>query len=183
MDDKRRVRLSKFLSKHLRHQPERIGLTLDAAGWTGVDDLLRSCAEANVAMTRRELEEVVATNDKQRFAFDESGTRIRASQGHSIEVELGYEPQSPPETLFHGTVAGAWEVIRREGLKPMNRHQVHLSPDVETARRVGARRGRPLILRVAAREMHEEGQQFFQSENGVWLVDHVPPRFLSEISA
>lgn len=176
MDERRTVKVSKYLSKHLRHQPERIGLTLDEAGWVEIDTLIAACAAHGFRFDREELDHVVVTNDKRRFAID--GTRIRASQGHSIEVDLGLPPATPPPYLFHGTVVRNLDAIRAEGLRPMDRHAVHLSADRETATRVGARRGRPVVLSVDAGGMHKDGQVFRVSENGVWLTDAVPVRYL-----
>ncbi|MDN3247364.1 putative RNA 2'-phosphotransferase [Streptomyces sp. DSM 42143] len=176
MDDRRTVKVSKYLSKHLRHQPERLGLTPDEAGWVEIDTLITAAAAHGFRFTREELDHVVATNDKQRFAVE--GTRIRASQGHSIEVDLGLPPATPPPYLYHGTVARYLDAIRTEGLRPMNRHDVHLSSDRETATRVGARRGRPVVLSVDAAAMHHDGHVFHVSANGVWLTKAVPPRYL-----
>ncbi|MFE9055483.1 RNA 2'-phosphotransferase [Streptomyces mutabilis] len=176
MDDRRTVKVSKYLSKHLRHQPERLGLTPDEAGWVEIDTLITAAAAHGFRFTREELDHVVATNDKQRFAVE--GTRIRASQGHSIEVDLGLPPATPPPYLHHGTVARHLDAIRTEGLRPMNRHDVHLSPDRGTATRVGARRGRPVVLSVDAAAMHHDGHVFHVSANGVWLTKAVPPRYL-----
>jgi putative RNA 2'-phosphotransferase len=176
MDDRRTVQVSKYLSKHLRHQPDRIGLTLDEAGWVEIDTLIAAAAAHGFRFTRQELDHVVATNDKRRFAVE--GSRIRASQGHSIDVELGLPAADPPAYLYHGTVAAALDAIRAEGLRPMNRHDVHLSPDRETATRVGARRGRPVVLSVDAAAMHRDGHVFHVSANGVWLTKAVPPRYL-----
>ncbi|MGC7099859.1 RNA 2'-phosphotransferase [Amycolatopsis lurida] len=173
MDQRQVVRLSKQLSKHLRHDPAAAGLVLDDAGWADVDAVLDA-----LGMTREQLAEVVSRNDKRRFSFDGSGTRVRANQGHSVAVELGLPVADPPEFLYHGTVAAALPSIRAEGLRPMRRHAVHLSPDEETARRVGARRGAPVILRVAAGRMAEAGHSFQLSANGVWLTDAVPPEYL-----
>ncbi|WP_326666906.1 RNA 2'-phosphotransferase [Streptomyces canus] len=175
-DERRTVKVSKYLSKHLRHQPERIGLTLDEAGWVEIDALIAAATEHGFRFTRDELDHVVAANDKQRFAID--GTRIRASQGHSIDVDLGLPPATPLAYLYHGTVARYLDAIRAEGLRPMNRHDVHLSPDRETATRVGARRGRPVVLSVDAEAMHRDGHVFHVSANGVWLTQSVPPRYL-----
>jgi putative RNA 2'-phosphotransferase len=172
------VRASKFLSRHLRHRPERLGLTLAPGGWVGVDRLLRACAAAGVPLTREELDTVVRENDKQRFSFDPTGTRIRANQGHSVAVDLGLRPVAPPATLYHGTGRAAVPAILREGLHKMRRHHVHLSADAETARRVGARHGPPAIVAVDAAAMAAAGIPFYRSENGVWLVDAVPPRYL-----
>ncbi|MGC5034497.1 RNA 2'-phosphotransferase [Streptomyces sp. DT190] len=176
MDERRTVKVSKYLSKHLRHQPERIGLTLDAAGWVEIDTLIAAAAAHGFRFTRDELDHVVAANDKRRFAVD--GTRIRASQGHSVEVDLGLPSASPPARLYHGTVARHLDAIRAEGLRPMSRHAVHLSPDRDTATRVGARRGRPVVLTVDADAMHRDGHVFHVSANGVWLTQAVPPRYL-----
>jgi putative RNA 2'-phosphotransferase len=176
MQQERSVKVSKYLSKHLRHQPERIGLTLDEGGWAEIDTLIAAAAAHGFRFTREELDHVVATNDKRRFAVE--GTRIRASQGHSVDVDLQLPSAIPPPYLYHGTVARQLEAIRAEGLRPMNRHAVHLSPDRETATRVGARRGRPVVLPVDAAAMHRDGHVFQVSANGVWLTRHVPSRYL-----
>ena len=179
MEDKQLVRLSKYLSKHLRHTPEALGLTLEPGGWVAVDTLLEACDRRNFRITREELEEVVARNNKQRFSFDPTRTRIRANQGHSIEVDLQLEPVEPPAVLYHGTASHNVEAIRREGLKRMSRHHVHLSGDMSTALAVGARHGKPVVLQVDAIAMHQAGHVFYRSANGVWLVDHVPPEYVS----
>lgn len=173
------VRTSKRLSYVLRHHPESIGIGLDAAGWVAVDDLLAALAAHGLRLTRAELDEVVAGNDKRRFAVDATGTRIRASQGHSVAVDLGYEAAVPPAELFHGTVDRFLPAILAEGLRPGRRHAVHLSPDVATARTVGGRRGRPVVLRVDAAGLAGDGARFTRSANGVWLVAAVPPRHLT----
>lgn len=167
------IRLSKRMSKALRHQPDRVGLVLDAQGWVGTQALLDA-----LEIRREDLEEVVRRNDKQRFTID--GDRIRANQGHSIEVDLALPATAPPAELFHGTVRQYLDDIMRDGLRPMSRHDVHLSPDRETARRVGARRGRPLILVVDAGRMHADGHEFRVSANGVWLTRHVPADYLRQ---
>ncbi|MFF4015602.1 RNA 2'-phosphotransferase [Streptomyces sp. NPDC001843] len=176
MDERRTMKVSKYLSKHLRHQPERIGLALDEGGWVEIDTLIAAAATHGFRFTREELDHVVAVNDKKRFAVE--GTRIRASQGHSIDVDLGLPPVTPPAYLYHGTVARNLDAIRAEGLRPMNRHDVHLSADRETAERVGARRGRPVVLPVDAAAMHHDGHVFHVSANGVWLTKAVPPQYL-----
>ncbi|MEU0964325.1 RNA 2'-phosphotransferase [Streptomyces sp. NPDC005917] len=175
-DERRTVKVSKYLSRHLRHQPERIGLTLDEAGWVEIDTLLAAAAAHGFPVTREELDHVVAANDKQRFAIE--GARIRASQGHSVDIELGLPPATPPPYLYHGTVARHLDAIRTGGLRPMSRHDVHLSADRETATRVGARRGRPIVLSVDAGAMHRAGHVFHVSANGVWLTKAVPPEYL-----
>jgi putative RNA 2'-phosphotransferase len=169
------VRTSRKLALYLRHAPEKIGLTLDAGGWADVGEIL-----AKLHLTRAELDEIVATNDKQRFAFNDDGSRIRASQGHSIPVELELPRQTPPAVLYHGTVARFLDAITREGLRPMARRHVHLSATVDTALKVGARRGKPVILTVDAAAMDADGAPFWLSANGVWLTDHVPPRYIAQ---
>lgn len=176
MDERRLVKISKYLAKHLRHRPERIGLTLDPGGWADVGELLAAASRHGFALTRDEIEHVVAANDKKRYELD--GNRIRAVQGHSVPVELDLPVVSPPELLYHGTVSRFLESILRDGLMPMERHAVHLSPDRETARRVGARRGEPVILVVEAARMAADGHEFRVSANGVWLVGAVPPEYL-----
>ncbi len=176
VDEQRMVRISKYLAKHLRHQPERIGITLDAHGWVEVEVLLTAAAAHGFPVSRAELEQVVADNDKRRYVIE--GDRIRASQGHSVTVDLDLPVAEPPAFLYHGTVARNLAAIGAEGLRPMNRHHVHLSPDRETATRVGARRGRPVVLVVDAAAMRAAGHEFRLSANGVWLTDHVPPSFL-----
>lgn len=180
MDDKRLVKTSKFLSKHLRHAPEAIGLQLAPGGWVAVEALLKACAARGFGISHADLDEVVARNDKQRFAFDETGTRIRANQGHSTEVDLQLTPTEPPGTLYHGTAAPTVETIKSAGLKKMRRHHVHLSADAETARKVGARHGKPVVLEVDTRAIRAAGLDFYRSENGVWLVDEVPPQYLRQ---
>ncbi|MGW7413226.1 RNA 2'-phosphotransferase [Streptomyces sp. NPDC054863] len=183
MNEHRIIKVSKYLSKHLRHQPERIGLTLDAHGWVEVETLIRAATEHGFHLTRAELDHVVATNDKQRFAVRNDDplrpALIRASQGHTVAgIDLALPPSEPPAFLFHGTHPRAVSAIRTEGLRPMDRHDVHLSPDRETATRVGARRGRPVVLSVDSGAMHRAGHVFRISANGVWLTAHVPVEFL-----
>jgi len=168
---------SKRLSYILRHRPDSVGLQLDHQGWASVEELLE-CLKGR--LTREELEEIVRTNNKQRFAFNEDCSKIRANQGHSIKVDLAYEPQVPPDVLYHGTVNKAASSIKATGLKKMNRHHVHLSVDVETALDVGSRRGKPVLFCVDAKKMHEDGYKFFKSENNVWLTDSVPVDYLKE---
>ena len=173
------VKDSKFLAGVLRHNPGKIGIELDAAGWVDIDVLLAALARRGRRIGRTRLDYVVAHNNKKRFEYDASGTRIRASQGHSVPVDLGYEACVPPETLYHGTATRSLDSIFHEGLKPGSRHHVHLSVDIETAAKVGARHGKPAVLVVAAGRMHEDGREFFRSTNGVWLTEHVAPEYLS----
>ncbi|HEX2211213.1 MAG TPA: RNA 2'-phosphotransferase [Longimicrobium sp.] len=172
------VKTSRFLSKVLRHAPESVGLRLDEGGWVDVDDLLAAARGAGVRMDRETLERVVAENDKQRFAFSADGARIRASQGHSVTVELGLSAVEPPEVLFHGTADRHLDSIRQQGLLPGRRTHVHLSPDEATAVNVGRRHGRPVVLRIQSGEMHRAGHAFFRSDNGVWLTNAVPPNHI-----
>jgi putative RNA 2'-phosphotransferase len=173
------IRVSKFLSLVLRHEPAKAGLALDSAGWVDVDAVLRGCASAGVPLTRAELETIVAESDKQRFAFNDDRTRIRANQGHSVEVELAYAPMPPPDVLYHGTADRFLGSIQAQGLVKAQRHHVHLSADRAVALSVGGRHGRPVVLVVAAGAMHCAGLAFFHSANGVWLTEHVPAKYLS----
>jgi len=172
------VQQSKFLSLVLRHRPDVAGLTLDEGGWCSVDALLAGCAAAGHALSRHELEAIVRSSDKQRFAISPDGTRIRANQGHSVEVDLGYAAAAPPDLLYHGTAEKNLAAIRESGLLKGKRHHVHLSPDPETAIKVGSRHGKPVVLKIAAGRMAAEEYTFYLSTNGVWLTDHVPARFL-----
>jgi putative RNA 2'-phosphotransferase len=178
MTDNQVKHISKFLSLILRHSPETIRLRLDANGWADVDELLSQAAKHRQHISFEELEHVVATNDKQRFAFNEDYSKIRANQGHSINVSLDLPVQEPPEFLYHGTVAKYLEAIRKEGLQKMSRQHLHLSKDKQTAEKVGSRRGIPVILVVNSGRMHRDGHAFYVSANGVWLTDQVPPQYI-----
>ncbi len=173
-----RQRLSKFLSLVLRHEPEKIDITLDESGWTDCRDLIEAAKRHGTCFDHAMLLEVVRTSDKQRFALSNDGRRIRANQGHSVKVDLALETQVPPELLYHGTVERFLDAIRTSGLQKGERHHVHLSADLATASKVGERRGRPIILAVRAAEMSRAGHSFYLSANGVWLTDAVPPEFI-----
>ena len=179
----RSVRISRFLSLVLRHDPGRIGLALDRQGWLDVDRLLAASARSGFAFSLAELREVVAGNAKQRFALDPEGRRIRANQGHSLPVDRGLAPAEPPPVLYHGTSAGAVGRILSEGLWPMGRTHVHLSTDETTAEAVGRRHGRAVVLAVDSRRMHADGHPFLDSANRVWLTATVPPSYLSATSS
>jgi putative RNA 2'-phosphotransferase len=181
MNEKETTRISKFLSLVLRHQPQLIGINLDEQGWVNVDELLKQAHQHGQLITMEVLNHVVETNAKKRFAFSNDKQQIRASQGHSVEVELGYEPQVPPKVLYHGTGSQSVESILKTGLEKRNRQHVHLSADVDTAIKVGSRHGRPVVLNVLAGEMTKSGFVFYLSTNGVWLTDEVPAAFLSMI--
>ena len=167
------VRESKHLSKILRHDPGSVGLTLDASGWVAVEDLLQA-----TGMTLQVLDRIVSENDKKRFEFNDDKTRIRASQGHSVEVDLGYVEKEPPTLLYHGTGQGVLSSIWRQGLLKMARHHVHLSDSVDKAMVVARRRKDSLVLTVKAQAMLGSGFKFYLSTNGVWLTDYVPPSFI-----
>ncbi|OOY18940.1 RNA--NAD 2'-phosphotransferase [Thioclava sp. DLFJ5-1] len=167
---------SKFLARVLRHAPDEIGLSLGEQGWVRVEELLRAMKKAGRPLTRSQLEEIVATNDKSRFTL--RGEMIRAAQGHSVDVDLGLPALEPPETLYHGTASRNLDAIFATGLVSGRRRQVHLSPDPATASRVGERHGKPTVLRVDAGRMHADGYAFYRADNGVWLTDEVPASYL-----
>jgi putative RNA 2'-phosphotransferase len=172
------VKTGKFLSLVLRHKPETIGLILDANGWANVNELIRLANRHGNPLTRPLLERVVAENDKQRFAFSDDGQRIRANQGHSVEIDLDLPASAPPELLYHGTATGFVASIRAAGLHAGNRRHVHLSLDVATATKVGRRHGHPVVLVVRAGQMAAAGHKFFRAANGVWLTDRVPVEYI-----
>ena len=188
-----RIAISRLLSKVLRHEPEMIGIQLDSQGWVSVDGLIRAI-ERTVrtagaskrlrtlpTVTRDVILAVIATSDKKRFSLSPDGKRIRAAQGHSIDVDLGYAAKEPPAVLYHGTAWSNWTSIADEGLTPRTRHAVHLSTDADTATRVGARHGAPMVLVVDAAQMHADGYVFTCSDNGVWLTAAVPPTYLTQL--
>jgi putative RNA 2'-phosphotransferase len=182
MMDNSLIHISKFLSLILRHNPGKIGLTLDANGWADVDELLQKANRTGFRFDRQMLEKVVAENDKKRFAFSPDGTKIRASQGHSIQVDLQLEPATPPAVLYHGTAERFKDSILEKGLLPGNRQHVHFSKDVETAIKVGSRHGKPIVLIVDTRMMKKDGLVFYLSDNGVWLTEKVPVKYLSLVA-
>ena len=172
--------ISKFLSYVLRHRPDRIGLRLDPNGWADVSELLQKAGEGGRAISPDVLREVVFENDKQRFTLDPENNRIRANQGHSVPIDLGLSPIDPPPVLFHGTAGRFLNSIWEKGLVSGSRQHVYLSPDAETAARVGQRHGKPAVLKISASQMASEGHLFYCSENGVWLTETVPSRFIEE---
>lgn len=171
---------SKYISLILRHKPEVIGITLDDHGWADTQELIEGVNRTH-PLTMELLEEIVRTDEKQRYSFNVDKSRIRANQGHSIPIDADLAETEPPETLYHGTGEKSVASIEREGLRPMSRLYVHLSPDTETARSVGSRHGKPVIYIVLAGEMHRSGYRFYRSANGVWLTKEVPVRFLKRI--
>ena len=177
MDKNNLTKLSRFLSFVLRHRPEEIGLSLDENGWADVDELLKAINRDRHTMTLETLQEIVATDDKQRYTFNSDGTKIRASQGHSIKVDLELTAVEPPDVLYHGTASRLLPLIEEKGLEPQNRQYVHLSSDIETAIKVGSRHGKPVVLTIDAKQMQADGHAFYLSENKVWLISHVAPRY------
>lgn len=175
---KKNKNISKFLSYVLRHHPDKLGVTLDRNGWTSVAVLLEKINVEPYTLSMEELEEVVATNNKKRFAFNEDKTMIRANQGHSVDIDLALQPKEPPKYLYHGTVEKFITSIQEKGLIKGMRQHVHLSADKETAINVGSRRGKPIILTIRSGEMHAQDHPFYQSENGVWLTEKVPTEFI-----
>lgn len=178
MHEKELTKFSKFLSLVLRHQPELIGIQLDEQGWTSVDELLQKASHHGTAISHELLREIVETNSKKRFALSEDGKRIRANQGHSVEVALGYDAQIPPEVLYHGTAEKNMVSIRTSGIQKQSRHHVHLSASKETALQVGQRHGKPVVLTIHSGQMHRDGLAFYLSENGVWLTDQVHLQYI-----
>lgn len=180
MNEIENKRISKFLSLILRHQPETIQLKLDENGWADVSELITKSAKGRMHFTFADLEEVVETNNKKRFAFNEDKTRIRASQGHSIDIDLDLKAAQPPDFLYHGTAEANISSILENGIEKRNRQHVHLSADKETATKVGMRHGKPVILTIRTKTMHEDGIIFYLSANGVWLTDFVDPQYINK---
>jgi RNA:NAD 2''-phosphotransferase len=177
MDKNNLTKRSRFLSFILRHRPEEIGLSLDENGWADVDELLKAINRDRRTMTLETLQEIVATDNKQRYAFSNDGTKIRASQGHSINIDLELTAIEPPDVLYHGTAYHLLPSIWEKGLEPQNRQYVHLSSDIETATKVGSRHGKPVVLTIDAKQMQADGHTFYLSENKVWLTHHVAPKY------
>ncbi|WP_299402282.1 RNA 2'-phosphotransferase [Acaryochloris sp. IP29b_bin.148] len=169
--------VSKFLSYVLRHRPDAIGLELDAGGWAAVSELIQCAAQHDRILSEDLIQQVVASNDKQRFRLSPDGQSIRASQGHSLPVNLDLQSLSPPPVLFHGTATRFLTSIMAEGLLPSGRQYVHLSGDFDTAIAVGRRHGHPIVLEIDTQQMQIDGHQFYQSENAVWLTHHVPAKY------
>lgn len=179
MNEQDKKRISKFLSLVLRHQPDYINLKLDANGWADIESLIIKAKTKNIELSLSELKNIVETNDKQRFAFNNDITKIRANQGHSIKtINLQLDAVEPPEILYHGTVAKFLSAIQENGLQKRSRQHVHLSTDIETATKVANRRGKAVILNIKAKAMFKNGYKFYRSENGVWLTNNVPSEFI-----
>ena len=182
INEKQNKRISKFLSLVLRHAPDKIGIELDNAGWTYVEDLLEKMNANGMSISMEILEFVVDTNNKKRFSFDSTHTKIRANQGHSIEIQHGFQAIEPPQYLFHGTSDKSIDNIKESGIKKMQRHHVHLSADESTAINVGGRHGKPIVLTIMSKRMFEAGHIFYRSDNKVWLTDQVPVEFIEGLS-
>lgn len=180
ISEKQTIRISKFLSLVLRHQPATIGIELDQNGWAEIDELLEKSNNHGIQLTREQLNHIVETNIKKRFSFNSTFDKMRASQGHSVEIELGYTSQKPPALLFHGTGEKSVSSILKTGILRQNRQHVHLCADIETAFAVGKRHGRPLVFSVLAQDMYIDKYAFYISDNGVWLTDHVPSKYLKQ---
>lgn len=179
IDERSHTQLSKFLSLILRHKPEIIGISLTEQGWVDTQTLIKKMNEYGKEIDFETLSIVVASNNKKRFGFNEDKSKIRANQGHSLNIDLGYAQKTPPNILYHGTAQKNTDSIFKTGLEKRKRHQVHLSKDIETAYKVGQRHGKPVILKILAKEMHEDGFGFFESENKVWLTDNVPIKYIT----
>jgi putative RNA 2'-phosphotransferase len=177
--NKKLVRTSKFLSLVLRHKPDTIGLSLNENGWVSIQDLIDAANANDHNISREMLDEVVFTNDKQRFSYNHDGQMIRANQGHSVQINLELESIDPPDILYHGTVERFLNSIIASGLQKMKRQHVHLSATIETAKNVGKRRGEPVVLSVNSGAMNRDGHRFFLSQNGVWLTDSVPWKYVT----
>jgi len=180
ISNKQLISTSKFLSLVLRHKPETIGIQLDDNGWTDVKILIEKSNSHGIAIDLETLKHIVETNSKKRFAFNETLDRIRASQGHSVEIELGYTNQKPPEILYHGTGEKSVQSILNMGIEKGSRQHVHLSGDIETAIKVGQRHGKPFVIEVLSEQMYKDGFEFYLSDNGVWLTDNVPTKYLKQ---
>jgi len=178
---KKNTDISKFLSYVLRHKPEAIGLSLDNEGWAIISDLILCSVKEGYTLDNNLLHDIVDSSDKKRFTISDDGLRIRAAQGHSTQqVNIAYTEKKPPDILYHGTASRFISAIREHGLIPLSRQYVHLSPDENTAIQVGQRHGKPVVLKIKALNMYEQGFKFFQADNGVWLTDTVPYRFIQE---
>lgn len=172
-------KLSKFISLILRHKPETIGIELDEHGWANVEDLIHGINKSGNKINMDILEEIVCSDEKQRYSFNEDKTLIRANQGHSISVDVELEEKIPPDVLYHGTADRFLESIKADGLKPMSRLYVHLSNNINTATNVGRRHGKTVVLSIDSKAMYNNGAKFYLSKNGVWLTKFVEPQYIN----
>ena len=174
------VKLGRFLSLVLRHEPGAAGITLDKNGWADVEELLAGVRHTGRQIDMDTLERIVRENNKQRYSFNEDHTKIRANQGHSVQVDVELKETAPPQYLFHGTASRFLPAIQREGIRKMDRQYVHLSSDFQTALSVGRRHGSPVVLTVDASAMARDGVTFYLSENDVWQCEYVSPKYFTE---
>lgn len=179
MIEQEKKRIGKFLSLVLRHEPQKIGIELDEQGWANTKELIEKCKKKRYHFSMDDLIEIVETNDKQRYSFNEKRNKIRANQGHSINIDLALQPISPPDFLYHGTATRSLDSIMELGIIKGSRQYVHLSKDKETATKVGSRHGKPIVLTIMAGQMAKDGILFYQAENGVWLTDYVYVKYIS----
>lgn len=180
MTEQDKKQIGKFISLVLRHAPETIEIGLDEHGWADVQELIEKCAKKNVHFSVNQLEEIVETNDKRRYSFNEYKTKIRANQGHSIDVNLTLSPIEPPKLLYHGTATRFLDSIMEKGIVKGSRQHVHLSKDKETAIKVGSRHGKAQVLTIMSGQMYKDGIKFYCSDNGVWLTDYVDVQYISK---
>lgn len=180
--NKQQTKISKRLSLILRHDPDSVGLNLDESGWAEVKELITALNNKGIDLDEDRLKSIVFNNPKKRFEFDVSGQKIRARQGHSINVDLGYSPSQPPDKLYHGTPSKFLESIKNEGLKKQQRHHVHMSEDIPLMIEVARRRGIPRLLEINAKEMSADGYQFYRTDNDVWLCENIPSKYLKEVN-
>jgi putative RNA 2'-phosphotransferase len=178
MEANRHTKTSRFLSFVLRHNPDAVGIALDASGWAEIRELLERASRAGVPLDRETLTLIVDTDRKKRYAMSADGMLVRANYGHSVPVDLGLDPLEPPGRLFHGTAERNLSAIRAGGLQPRRRQFVHLSKDAPAAAAVGRRHGTPVVLGVRARQMHAGGHRFYRSESDIWLTKYVPPGYI-----
>jgi len=179
LSEKENIKISKFLSLILRHKPEIIGIQLDENGWANVNELINKINLSGTPIDFQVLKHIVDTNNKKRFSFNDSYTSIRASQGHSLNIELGYQPHKPPDILYHGTALKNVNSILENGILKNDRQHVHLSTEIETAKTVGGRHGKPVVFKIVALQMHEDNFSFYLSDNNVWLTEHIPSKYLT----
>ena len=174
-------RLSVFISLILRHKPEEIGIALDEHGWANVKELIAGINNAGRKIDMKTLEEIVRTDNKGRYSFNENKTLIRANQGHSIPVDIEFKEVAPPDVLYHGTATKSLDSIKQQGIKSMSRLYVHLSKDLETAINVGDRHGKCVVLVIDTKKMSDDGIKFYLSENGVWLTKYIDWQYVKDI--
>lgn len=178
MNNEQNTMISKFLSLVLRHSPEKLGITLDKHGYADIETLIREMNKRGLSVDKKTIDEIVYSDNKERYGYNDTKTKIRANQGHSIKVDLNLTPKTPPRILYHGTAKRFMGDILKKGISKMDRQYVHLSQTKETAIEVGKRHGTPVVISVDTKEMIKDGYVFYLSENNVWLTDFVPAKYL-----